>query len=264
MRARREARQHRWREQAQGYLEHLRAQWGMVSRFWLWGLVIGYALAGLPMSSFAGMVGFPAAQLPAWHVRLELAGDSFKEELTNSGNASATTGRALLTVSLAPTAWSEVYARFGTAEFNLDEALFKGGFGLAYGGGLRLRLLTVPVGVFGLTGQYLRFTSDDDDSAGARVEGEWQEIDVALGFGTKRFGAFAFYVGGVFHRSELTLDTQGTGARDKFESEIPVRLLLGVHVFPLLDIPSGKFLVNVETRLIGETPQFTLGVQYAF
>ena len=48
------------------------------------------------------------------------------------------------------------------------------------------------------------------------------------------------------------------------ETDIPFRLLLGTHIFPLFDVPSGQFLVNIEARLIGETPQFTLGVQYAF
>lgn len=227
---------------------------------WVLGLVFGWLFG----SAHAGMIGFPAARLQQFHLSAGVAGDSFQEDLENSGDATATTGRALLTVGFGLTDWSEIFARVGVAEFNIDEALFSGKFGIAYGGGIRLRLLTVPAGMFGIVGQYLRFTSDDNNSAGARVEGEWEEYDVVVGFGTRRLGAFAFYIGGAYHHSEVTLETQGTGARTTLESKIPVRLLLGAHIFPLVDIPGGNFLVNIEARFIGETPQFTLGVQYAF
>jgi hypothetical protein len=121
----------------------------------------------------------------------------------------------------------------------------------------------VPIGSFGITGQYLRFTSDDDRTLG-KVEGEWEEFDVTIGFGTRKFGVFTFYTGVVYHHSDITLDPQGTSARITLESEQPFRLLIGVRIFPLIDFPLGNFLVNVEARLIGETPQFTLGVEYAF
>jgi hypothetical protein len=230
----------------------------------LWGLIVGLGLGGLATPVEAGMVGFPAARLRPLQLRVELAGDSFKEDLQNAGNAEATTGRALVTVALGLTDWAEVFARIGIAEFNVDEALFKGNFGLAYGGGLRLKLWTFPLGVFGVSGQYLRFTSDDDNSVGDKVEGKWEEFDATVGFGTRRFGAFAFYIGGAFHHSDITLDRQGTNTTTTLESEIPFRVVLGAHIFPLVDDPSGKLLINIEARLIGETPQFTLGIQYAF
>jgi len=233
-------------------------QWARTA--WLLGMVFGWLIGPVQ----AGMIGFPAAQLQTFHLSAGLAGDSFQEDLKNTGDATATTGRGLLTVGFGLTEWSEIFARVGVAEFNIDEALFSGKFGMAYGGGIRLRLFTLPIGMIGVVGQYLRFTSDDNDSAGARVEGEWEEFDVAIGFGTRRLGAFAFYVGGVYHHSDVTLETQGTGARTTLESNIPVRLLLGAHIFPLLDVPGGNFLINIEARFIGETPQFTLGVQYAF
>ncbi|MGQ4809516.1 hypothetical protein NKDENANG_02933 [Candidatus Entotheonellaceae bacterium PAL068K] len=230
----------------------------------LGGLGVLLALAGLTVPANAGMIGYPAARLQALHLRFEIAVDSFEEDLQNTGSATATTGRALTTVSLGLTDWSEVFARLGVAEFNIDEAIFNGEFGLAYGGGVRLQIFTVPLGSFGLTGQYLRFTSDDDDSAGTRVDGEWQEVDVAVGFGTRRLGHFAFYGGVALHYSDITLDAQETSERTTLDTDIPFRLLIGAHIFPLRDIPGDQFLLNLEARLIGETPQFTLGVQYAF
>jgi hypothetical protein len=210
------------------------------------------------------MIGFPAARQQARHFRFELAGDSFKEELQNSGNIEASSGRALVTVAYGLTSWSEVFGRAGLAEFNVEDAAFQGNFGLAYGGGLRLRLLSLPLGDIGVTGQYLRFTSKDTDSTGARVEGEWEEFDFAIGIGTKRAGAFQFYFGGLYHRSDVLLKATATGIQTTMESEIPFRLFLGAHIYPLLDAAGGKLVVMIEARLIGETPQFTLGVQYAF
>ena len=54
----------------------------------------------------------------------------------------------------------------------------QGDYGFAYGGGVRLRP-AAPLWLNRLAGQYLRFTSDDDDSVGDLVEGEWEEIDLA-------------------------------------------------------------------------------------
>jgi hypothetical protein len=39
---------------------------------------------------------------------------------------------------------------------------------------------------------------------------------------------------------------------------------VGVHIYPLTDFPGGQFVVNLEARFIGEIPQVTLGLQYAF
>ena len=109
----------------------------------------------------------------------------------------------------------------------------------------------------------MRFSSEDDDSAGIRIEGDWEEFDVALGIGTRRFGAFQFYGGGAYHQADITLDPE-TGPRRTLETEIPARLFLGVHIYPLADFPGGEFVVAIEARFIGETPQFTLGLQYQF
>jgi hypothetical protein len=224
------------------------------------------------------MIGFPAPRQKAKHFRFELAGDSFKEELQNNEDVAASSGRALVTVAFGLTDWMEAFGRVGLAEFNLDRDLFgevllaefgidvagfKGDFGLAYGGGLRLRLLSLPLGDIGVTGQYLRFTSEDNIAA-IKFEGEWEEVDLVVGIGTRRTGAFQFYFGGVYHRSEVHLKVPAIVGQTTLESKIPFRLLLGAHIYPLLDDPSGKLVVMVEARLIGETPQFTLGVQYAF
>ena len=132
--------------------------------------------------------------------------------------------------SLRLTNWSEIYVRAGLAEFNVDEALFRGDYGFAYGGGVRLRLLPLPFGSIGLA-SILRFTSDDDDSVGDLVEGEWEEIDLALGIMT-RFGPFEFYFGGAYHQSEITLDRIPTGTRTTLETEIPFRIFLGPISIP--------------------------------
>jgi Outer membrane protein beta-barrel domain len=225
------------------------------------GVLLVLLLAAWGVPAWAGMLGFPVPRQQPWHVRFELAADSFIEEL-NDGQA--TTGRALATVALGLTSWSEIYARLGAAEFNIDEALFSGDFGFAYGGGFRLRLLPLPFGTLGATGQYLRFTSTDHDSAGAKVDGEWEEFDVMLGAGTRRFGGFEFYGGGGYHHSKITLNGSSTVTSRSLESWLPVRLFLGAHFYPLADAPSGRFVVIYEIRFVGEIPQFTLGVQYAF
>jgi hypothetical protein len=48
------------------------------------------------------------------------------------------------------------------------------------------------------------------------------------------------------------------------QSDIPARIFLGVHIYPLIDFPGGEFVVNVEARFVGEIPQVTLGLQYSF
>jgi hypothetical protein len=217
-----------------------------------------------PQAVWAGMLGSPVPRQQALHFRFELAGDSFQEQLHNSGDTDATSGRGLISVAFGLTNWSEIYVRAGLAEFNVDEALFRGDFGFAYGGGARLRLLSLPFGSLGVAGQYLRFTSDDDNSVGDLVEGTWEEIDLAVGIMTRRFGPFEFYFGGAYHQSEVTLDRIPTGTRTTLETDIPFRMFFGAHFYPLADFPSGKFVVTFEARLIGETPQFTLGIQYAF
>jgi hypothetical protein len=237
----------------------------MQVRQWLWwGCLVALMLGCLSTPAFAGVIGFPVARLQPLHFRFELTGDSFQEDLRDSRDVRAPTGRALVTMAMGLTSWSEVFARVGTAEFEVTEALFNGNFGPAFGGGVRLRLFSLPFVTFGMSGQYLRFTSNDNDSIGAKVDGKWEEIDVALGLGTKRFGVFEFYGGVAFHHSDVTLTVQDTDAQTALESQLPVRIFLGMNLYPLADFPSGRFLVNYEIRFIGEIPQFTLGVQYAF
>lgn len=233
----------------------------MVLKRWLVGACLAVAFVCLGAPAQAGTLGYPAARLQPLHFRLELVGDGFKEKLNH--NAEAETGRALLTAVFGPTSWSEIYARIGMANFKVDEDVFKGRFGFAYGGGLRLRLFSFSLADFGVSAQYLRFTSNDHDSAGEFRHGKWQEFDLTAGIGTKQFGPFQFYTGGAFHHSDITIEG-GSSATDDLEARIPFRLLLGVNIYPLLDFPGGDFVINVEARFIGEIPQFTLGVQYAF
>jgi hypothetical protein len=247
---------------AEGIARRRQAGWRQI--LFCASLILGLGVTSLPRPGLAGTIGFPVPRQKPLHLRFELVGDSFKEDVSGDDKAEANSGRGLVSVAVGLTDWLELYARLGGAEFNVDEALFNGTFGPAYGGGLRLRLFKLPWGEAGLAGQYLRFTSDDNDSAGARVEGEWQEVDLALGIGSRRFGVFQFYAGGAYHRSDITLTTTGTGTETSLESDIPFRAFVGVHLYPLADFPQGQFLVNLEVRFIGEIPQFTLGVQYAF
>ncbi|ETX02211.1 MAG: hypothetical protein ETSY1_04435 [Candidatus Entotheonella factor] len=213
-------------------------------------------------SAQAGLIGYPLPRQPVLWPRIELTGDSFKTDLKSDREAEFTSGRALVTISLGLTPWVELYARAGLAEFNVDNFDFKGDFGFAYGGGVRLRVWELPVVSVGLFGQYLRFTSDDSDSAGVAAEGEWEAYDVGLGLGTRRFGYFQFYGGVAYHEVDVTLTR--AGSRLTLEQDVPVLAFIGLHIIPLIDFPRGEFLVNVEARLIGEIPQFTLGLQYQF
>ena len=221
--------------------------------------------------ALAGMIGYPAArQERLLQVRLELAGDSFREGVESKGPISmgkefkAGTGRGLVTVVAGITDWSEVYARFGGGEFELVGTDFNGSFGAAYGGGLRLRLLRFGWGVVGFTGQYLRFSSDGDEVEGGRVESLWEEYDAALGVGTRRFETFQLYGGVAYHRSAIKFSGGQDILESDFESAVPVRGFAGVNFYPLVDFPAGHVVVNVEARFLGETPQFTLGLQYSF
>ncbi len=221
--------------------------------------------------AFAGVIGYPAArQERLLQVRLELAGDSFREDLDAKGVISAGrefkagTGRGLVTIVAGLTDWSEIYARFGGGEFEIVGTDFNGSFGLAYGGGLRLRLLRFGWGVIGVTGQYLRFSSDDEEAGGGEVGGLWEEFDAALGVGTRRFEVFQLYGGVAYHQSRIKFSGGQGILESNFESTIPVRGFVGVNFYPLVDFPAGQFVVNVEARFIGETPQVTLGLQYSF
>lgn len=212
----------------------------------------------------AGLIGYPLPRQPLFWPRVELTGDSFKADLKSDREAEATTGRALTTISFGLTPWLELYARAGLAEFNVDNANFQGDFGFAYGGGVRLRVWELPFVKVGILGQYLRFTSDDPDGAGAgrAVDGEWEAYDVGLGLGTDRLGAFQFYAGVTYHEVNVTL----TAPDEKLtlEQDVPILAFIGLHIIPFVDFPRGEFLVNVEARFVGEIPQFTLGIQYQF
>jgi opacity protein-like surface antigen len=219
-------------------------------------------MLGSVTSAQAGLIGYPLPRETVFWPRIELTGDSFKADLKSNRKAEATTGRALATVSFGLTPWIELYARAGLAEFNIANADFKGGFGFAYGGGARLRVWELPFVKIGLLGQYLRFTSNDADSAGRAVDGEWKAYDIGLGVGTHRLGPFQFYGGATYHRVDVALTAPD--GRLTLEQNIPVLAFVGLHIIPLIDFPRGEFLVNVEARFVDEIPQFTLGFQYQF
>jgi hypothetical protein len=234
----------------------------LTTRLLLLSVALWCLLHTLVTTAAAGMLGYPVPRLRPLHPRFELAGDSFQETLDGLDNAEATSGRGLLTVAFGVTDWSEIYGRFGMAEFNVRRAGFNGDFDFAYGGGARLRLFRLSWGSGGLIGQYLRFQSDDNNNPSR--DGTWEEVDVGFGVGSRRFGAFQFYGGGVYHNTNITLRDKSVGARLSLESDIPGRIFLGAHIYPLVDFPGGEFVVNVEVRFVGETPQVTLGLQYSF
>ena len=228
----------------------------------LFSLVLWCLLYALATTAAAGMLGYPVPRLSPLHFRIELAGDSFQETLNGLDDAKATSGRALVTAALGLTDWSEVYARFGTAEFNVHRVAYDGNFGFAYGGGARIRLLRLSWGSIGLMGQYMRF--EDDDNNNVNRNGTWEEVDVAVGVGSRRFGAFQFYGGGAYHQTDMTIRDKSLGLRINLKSKIPGRALVGVNIYPFADFPSGQFVVNLEARFIGEIPQVTMGLQYSF
>lgn len=231
-------------------------RWGLMG--WL-GLMI---IMGVTPLVEAGMVGYPGVRLKPLQFRLGLTGDSFRTHFSGTEESEATTGRALVRVTMGLTKWSEIFAQVGQAEFNIDAFDFGGNFGLLYGGGARIRLLRTAYGQVGLTGQYLRFESDDKSSAGVKAEGEWEEFEIGLGIGTRQVSAFQFYGGVTYHNTNVTLKREPL--RLKLSEDIPMRVFLGLHIYPLKDFPRGEFVVNFEARLVGETPQFTLGLQYQF
>lgn len=235
---------------------HLRTQ------LLLFSLALWCLLHALATPAVAGMLGYPVPRQSPLHLRFELAGDSFQETFDALNDAKATSGRGLVTIAVGLTDWSEVYARFGLAEFNVHRIAYDGDFGLAYGGGARLRLFRLPWGSVGLTGQYMRF--GDDDNNNVNRDGTWEEVDVALGLGSRRFGAFQFYGGGAYHQADVTIRDKSLGTRTNLKSKLTQRVFVGVHIYALGDFPSGQFVVNLEARFIGEIPQVTLGLQYAF
>ena len=232
------------------------------TRILLLNVALWYLLHALTTPAAAGMLGDPVPRLLPLHARFELAGDSFQETLDALDHAKAKTGRGLLTAVFGPTAWSEIYARFGLAEFSVPRTGFSGDFGFAYGGGARLRLLRFSLGSIGLMGQYLRFQSDDSNNPNR--DGRWEEVDIGLGLGSRRFGAFQFYGGGAYHHTDIKIRDKSAGVQTRLASDIPGRLFVGVHIYPLVDFPGGEFVVNMEARFVGETPQVTLGLQYSF
>jgi hypothetical protein len=234
----------------------------LTTRLLLLSVVLCPLLHTLVTTATAGMLGYPVPRLRPLHARIELVGDSFQETLNALDNAKATTGRGLLTLAFGPTDWSEIYARFGMAEFNVHSTEFNGDFGFAYGGGARLRLFRLSWGSGALIGQYLRFRSDDTNNPNR--DGTWEEVDVGLGLGSRRFGAFQFYGGAVYHNADITIRDNSIGTQTSFKSEIPARIFLGVNIYPLVDFPGGEFVVNVEARFLGEIPQVTLSLQYSF
>ena len=234
----------------------------VTTRFLLLSVVLGCLLHTLVTTAAADMLGYPVPRLRPLHGRIELAGDSFQEILNGPNNPKGTTGRGLLTLAFGPTDWSEIYARLGMAEFNVQSIEFNGDFGFAYGGGARLRLFQFSWGSGGLIGQYLRFQSDDTNNPNRY--GTWEDVDVGMGLGSRRFGAFQFYGGGVYHNTNITVRDTSVGTQTNFHSSIPARIFLGVNVYPLVDFPGGALVVNAEVRFLGEIPQVTLGLQYSF
>jgi len=233
------------------------------TRLLFFGLALWCCLLhALASPAAAGMLGYPVPRQRPLHFRFELGGDSFQETLDGLNNAKATSGRGLVTTAVGLTDWSEIYARFGLAEFNVRRVGYDGDFGLAYGGGARLRLFRLSWGSGGLMGQYMRFQTDDNNNVNR--DGTWQEVDVAVGLGSRRFGAFQFYGGGAYHQTDLTIRDTSLGTRTNLKSKIPGRAFVGVHMYPFTDFPGGEFVVNLEARVIGEIPQVTLGLQYAF
>ena len=81
-----------------------------------------------------------------------------------------------------------------------DDTGFEGDPGLAYGGGIKVHLYQYEdVFLLGLTGQFLRFTSQENNVSGVNgltLKSTWNEYDLALGASTT-LSVSNFYGGGL-------------------------------------------------------------------
>jgi hypothetical protein len=139
--------------------------------------------------------------------------------------------------------WINLYGTVGAARI-YDDAGFNGDLGLAYGGGLKVRFYQFEdVLTLGLSGQFFRYTSEDDNVAGVNGNYKltWNEYDVALGAST-RIDITTFYAGGLL--SIVDGDLSGSNFKESHRYGV----FLGGDA-ELLD----DFRLGIEARFVSET-----------
>jgi hypothetical protein len=150
-----------------------------------------------------------------------------------------------------------LYGTLGAGSIN-DDTGFEGNPGLAYGGGVKLRLYEYEDIVFGLTGQFLRFTSQENDVAGINgltFKSTWNEYELALGASTK-ITISNFYGGVLLSTVDGELETSTQKAH--FKESHPLGIFLGGDA-ELME----QLRLGMEVRLIDETA-FSVKLSYAF
>ena len=144
-----------------------------------------------------------------------------------------------------------------------DDEGFNGKPGRLFGGGAKIRLYQLEDTTIGLTAQYRRFSSRDDDVAGIsgfRFESTWNVYDVALG-GSTRISDSSFYGGLLFSTVNGVVDASSAftpSEKAHFKESSPVGLFFGGD-----SELAGRLRAGVELRLINET-SLTLRLNYPF
>jgi hypothetical protein len=151
-----------------------------------------------------------------------------------------------------------LFGKLGAGSIN-DNTGFEGHLGLAYGGGVKLHLYQYEdVFLLGLTGQYLRFTSQEDNVSGVNgltVKSTWNEYDIALGASTL-ISVANFYAGGLLSFVDGERETPSATAH--FKQSHPYGAFVGADA-ELID----HLRFGIEGRFFDET-SVSFKLSYAF
>jgi len=220
-------------------------------------------LLGFPLTALAGNIDNPTASLKkgSFAVGLELDLSSRDVKFSDK-EIEERTRRYLMRGSYGLLDWINLYGTVGAASVR-DNTGFKGDPRLAFGGGVKLRLYEFEDFILGLTGQFLRFTSQENDVAGINgltFKSTWNEYDLALGASTKTT-ASSFYGGALFSKVDGELETSSTTnlpEKAHFKESHPVGIFLGADA-ELWE----QLRLGIEGRLINEI-SFSVKLSYSF
>ncbi len=233
----------------------------IIKRKLLLALSLFTLLLGFPVTALAGSIDNPTASLKKGSFAVGLELDLTSRDVKFSDKEiGERTRRYLMKGSYGLLDWVNLYGTVGAGSIQ-DDIGFKGDPGLAYGGGVKLRLYEYEDILFGLTGQFLRFTSHENDVAGINgltLKSTWNEYDVALGASTK-IAASSFYAGALFSKLDGELKTFSTNTQKAhFKESHPFGIFLGADAELMEQLRFG-----IEARLVNET-SFSVKLIYAF